>query len=348
MRTTALAHIPSKATLNQNHPQSIPDQLDALGIPSPTAGVEEPSGSQAASTCNDSESPLDDLEALQTDADCFGVYRVYARKPLYDLSQGSSPDTHHVTQSGPPDLDTRTTPYYHPFSNPSAAAMMVIHHLGSSTLSLRRTNDMAHILGGLGSDLSFLDLTNFDATVENRKLDAYITSAPENIFQREDGWQESSVRIRLPLDKTKMLETEAAEFEVKEIFHRDIIDVVSSVYQSGAVRDFNHIPFKQFWKSSEHATPERLYGEFFSSQAMLDADEEICKFCLENDLDHSDLEAATVPILLYSDSTHLASFGSASCWPIYLFFGSQSKYVRARPTSSACHHIAYMPKVCRI
>jgi hypothetical protein len=348
MRTEALAHIPSKETFNRNPPQSISDQLDALGMPSPTAGVEETSGSQATSTRNDSESPLDDLEGLRTDTDCFGVYRVYARKPLYSLSQFSSPDTHHVTQSGPPDLDTLTTPYYHPFSNPSAAAMMVIHHLGSSTLSLQRTSDIAHILGGLGSDLSLLDLTNFNAAVENRKLDAYLTSAPENMFQREDGWQESSVRIRLPLDKKKMPETQAAEFEVNEIFHRDIIDVVSSVYQSDAVRYFNHIPFKQFWKSSEHAPPERLYGEFFSSQAMLDADNEICKFCLENDLDHSDLEAVTVPILLYSDSTHLASFGTASCWPIYMFFGSQSKYVRARPTSSACHHIAYMPKVCHI
>jgi hypothetical protein len=191
-----------------------------------------------------------------------------------------------------------------------------------------------------------LDLRKFDAAVENRKLDAYLNSISESMFHREDGWLESSVRIRLPLDKTKMPETEAAEFEVKEVFHRDIIDVVSSVYQSDAVRSFNHIPFKQFWKSSEHAPPERIYGELFSSQAMLDADDEICRICMNNDLDNSDLEAVSVPILLYSDSTHLASFGTASCWPVYMFFGSQSKYIRAAPTSSACHHIAYLPKVC--
>jgi hypothetical protein len=143
-----------------------------------------------------------------------------------------------------------------------------------------------------------------------------------------------------------MLESSAVEFEVRGVFHRDIIDVISSVYQSGVVRSFNHVPFKQFWKPSEDSPPERLYGEIFSSQAMLDADDEICKHFPENDSDPgSDLEAVTVPLLLYSDSTHLANFGTASCWPVYMFFGSQSKYVRDKPTSSACHHIAYMPEV---
>jgi hypothetical protein len=145
-----------------------------------------------------------------------------------------------------------------------------------------------------------------------------------------------------------MSEGNAAEFEIRGVFHRNIIDVISSVYQSDLVRSFNNIPFKQFWKPSEDAPPECLYGELFSSQSMLDADNKICRLCLENNLDDSDLEAITVPILLYSDSTHLASFRTASCWPVYLLFGSQSKYVRAMPTSSACHHIAYMPKVCHI
>jgi hypothetical protein len=185
--------------------------------------------------------------------------------------------------------------------------------------------------------------------MENRRLDVYLKDTPESTSQREDGWLESSVQIRLPLDKRKMPETEAAEFEVEGVHHRDIIDVISSVYQSDVVQTFNHVPFKHYWKPSETAPPERLYGEFFSSDVMLGADDDICESCdrcSENDLDS--LETITVPLLLYSDSTHLASFGTASCWPMYLFIGSQSKYIRDKPTSSSCHHIAYMPKVCRI
>jgi hypothetical protein len=39
----------------------------------------------------------------------------------------------------------------------------------------------------------------------------------------------------MPLDKTKMPESDAAELEVGGVFHRDIIDVISSVYQSDVI-----------------------------------------------------------------------------------------------------------------
>ena len=60
-----------------------------------------------------------------------------------------------------------------------------------------------------------------------------------------------------------------------------------------------------------------------------------------------DLETFIVSALLYSDSTHLASFGSASLWPIYLYLGNISKYTRSKPTSFSAHHIAYIPTVRR-
>jgi hypothetical protein len=128
---------------------------------------------------------------------------------------------------------------------------------------------IAHVLGSLGSDLDPVDLGNFNAALEHKKLDTYLANAPGSVFHHEDGWLESLVRIRLPLDKMKMPESNAAELEVGGVFHRDIIEVISSVYRSDTVRSFNHIPFKQFWKPSEDALPERLYGEIFSSKAML-------------------------------------------------------------------------------
>jgi hypothetical protein len=345
---TALAHIPSKE--RGNPPQVTVDPIShsgSLGDPSPaTTDIDENCGSHMASD----ESTLDSSAPVITDPDCFGIYRVYARKPLCDPLQYRTLNTHCGTgipqNHGTVHTENRTTPYYHPFSNPSAAAMMVTHHSGTSVQSIQQTTQIAHVLGSLGSDLDPMDLGNFNAALEHKKLDAYLANAPGSVFHHEDGWLESSVRIRLPLDKMKMPESNAAELEVGGVFHRDIIEVISSVYRSDTVQSFNHIPFKQFWKPSEDALPERLYGEIFSSEAMIDIDEEICKSCPSNDSDESDLEAISVPLLLYSDSTHLASFGTASLWPVYLFFGSQSKYVRAMPTSYACHHIAYMPKVC--
>jgi hypothetical protein len=41
-----------------------------------------------------------------------------------------------------------------------------------------------------------------------------------------------------------------------------------------------------------------------------------------------DAEVAILAVLLWSDSTHLTNFGTASLWPVYLFLGNISKYTR--------------------
>jgi hypothetical protein len=61
--------------------------------------------------------------------------------------------------------------------------------------------------------------------------------------------------------------------------------------------------------------------------------------------DNPNTEVAIAPILVWSDSTHLANFGTASLWPIYIFFGNLSKYTRGKPTAFAAHHLAYIPSV---
>jgi hypothetical protein len=57
------------------------------------------------------------------------------------------------------------------------------------------------------------------------------------------------------------------------------------------------------------------------------------------------LETIIAAYMFWSDSTHLANFGTASLWPLYTFFGNLSKYTRAKPTSNSGYHQAYFPSV---
>ncbi|TEB23729.1 hypothetical protein FA13DRAFT_1797775 [Coprinellus micaceus] len=50
-------------------------------------------------------------------------------------------------------------------------------------------------------------------------------------------------------------------------------------------------------------------------------------------------------MMLWSDSTHLANFGTAKLWPVYMALGNLSKYVRSLPNSGALHHVAYIPSL---
>jgi hypothetical protein len=46
-----------------------------------------------------------------------------------------------------------------------------------------------------------------------------------------------------------------------------------------------------------------------------------------------------------SDATMLASFGTAKLWPLYLCFGNDSKYRRAKPSENLFEQVAYFEKV---
>ena len=85
-----------------------------------------------------------------------------------------------------------------------------------------------------------------------------------------------------------------------------------------------------------------MYGEMYSSDAMLEADKEVQDMPCELD---DEMERIVAPLMVWSDSTHLTNFGTASVWPFYLLFGSQSKYTRCKPTAFACHHLDYIPSV---
>ncbi|TFK80595.1 hypothetical protein K466DRAFT_503627, partial [Polyporus arcularius HHB13444] len=88
----------------------------------------------------------------------------------------------------------------------------------------------------------------------------------------------------------------------------------------------------------------RIYSEIFNTEAALEEDAAMrSKPRIPGDPE--DLEYCVTLICLYSDSTRLTSFGTASLWPIYMYFGNQSKYVRGRPTAYAAHHMAYIPSL---
>jgi hypothetical protein len=49
--------------------------------------------------------------------------------------------------------------------------------------------------------------------------------------------------------------------------------------------------------------------------------------------------------MFFSDATHLATFGTAKAWPLYMYFGNLTKYARSAPKSGACHLVGFLPSV---
>ena len=191
------------------------------------------------------------------------------------------------------------------------------------------------------------ELEGFNAVTATRRFDRKHFSKSDTTLEAGDGWKEGLVRIRVPCTRVKQKEVEAPEFVVDGILYRDIVEVIAAELEDADAFEHIHItPYKESWRPRPGDDPVRVYSETYNADAMLQSDEKMRDKLTTAHGSDGDLEAFVVSALLYSDSTHLASFGNASLWPVYLFLGNVSKYIRSKPTSFAAHHVAYIPTVC--
>ena len=215
--------------------------------------------------------------------------------------------------------------------------------------SLGTLNDLVHQVL-LAPDFNTNDLLGFDAAKEAKRLDDFHPSAPEESSSKSssqpkslgDGWIEASVPISLPCDGVShSSDATAPVFHVKGLVYRKPVEVIKAAFQEPSASQFHLSPFEEYWKPSPDSPPERIYSELYNTDTYIEEHEKI----RAQPRPDCQLETVIAPIMLWSDSTHLTSFGHASLWPSYLYIGSLSKYIRAKPTSFAAHHLAYIPKV---
>jgi hypothetical protein len=234
--------------------------------------------------------------------------------------------------------------FFAPFLNVTTFLLMCWFYNGSPMKSLAELDRLVNEVI-LVEEFNKADLQGFRAAKELERLDMY-HGDPEDIrssFSTSDGWQETSVKIRLPADGVTHESLEdAPELSIPGLFYRRPLEVIKNAFREAAAEQFHFTPFEQHYRPTPDAHPERLYSEIYTSPVMIEEHDRIRSHPREGGCT---LETVVAAIMLWSDSTHLASFGTASLWPIYLFLGNQSKYIRGKTSAFAAHHLAYIPKV---
>ncbi|TFK81828.1 hypothetical protein K466DRAFT_648231 [Polyporus arcularius HHB13444] len=353
---TSLAGLPEH--IRPQHPPT-----PAPAPPDPSPPIPEPGASRSGSpTCVD-QAPLD------TRPNRFGVFRRYfgalpSRDPEEGLTINAFTDSRNHLRPPLDDAehdplrpfgtdarraaDDKGSKSFAPFANISIWRCMRWLYNGSNQKTPGELNRLIREVF-LAPEYCRDDLVGFDARRENKRLDEH--AATSDAFGADDGWRKASVFIRLPKEgRAYASEHDAPLFEVKNVFVRSFREVIKVAYQDRSVKRFHWFPFQWFWQRKSSSpdipapVPERLISETYNSDAMLRLHEEIqhkARAAREPG-DADDLEYVVAPVQIYSDSTHLANFGTASLWPIYLFFGSLTKYIRSRPNAFAAHHLAYI------
>ena len=341
----------------QRRPTTYQDDLPAEPLPLISRILTE-------SACNEAQAPgLEPAsDAFQTLPDKFGVYRVYPNgRPsytpdeLYTISDsvgslnisankpGASSRSWFSPFGASLEAVTEVVAQSAPFANMSTLHLMSWFYSSSNTKSHAELDRLVNEVI-LSPDFSPAELVGFRAAKEANLMDEYLASGAQRAqtsSSARDQWLETSVIISLPCDGVKHAsEAVAPKFEVKGLYHRRIVEVVRSALAEPAAQKFHLFPFREYWKPSPDKPAERVYSEAFTADYFLGQYEKIL---------HTNPQKKRIPVMIgmmiWSDSTHLASFGTASIWPVYLYFGNQSKYTRAKPSEFAAHHLAYIPKV---
>jgi hypothetical protein len=150
--------------------------------------------------------------------------------------------------------------------------------------------------------------------------------------------KEAVITIPLPRHKKSGELHSNQSIQIPGLQYRSIVSVIREVYTTAENIYFH--PFELSHKTPRSESPEeRIYGEIYNSPILI---EEYKRLLQEP---RSEYEHIIVPLMFWSDATQLTQFSQAKAWPIYMFFGSQSKYLRGKPSKCLCHHIAYLPSV---
>jgi hypothetical protein len=191
----------------------------------------------------------------------------------------------------------------------------------------------------LNPDFAVAELAHFDAGRANKQVDADAQAASPLLAD----FKETSVEIEVPSGSSTVT---SRVFEVPGLYYRSLVSVIKSAFADPLSKHFHFAPFKLFHKVRSSAAQIRVWSEVYNSDAFLAEHDRIQR---HGKLPKDDLkckrEKVIAALMFWSDSTHLANFGTAKLWPIYMLFGNLSKYIRGKPNAGAEHHVAYIPSV---
>jgi hypothetical protein len=185
-------------------------------------------------------------------------------------------------------------------------------------------------------DFNQRDLDGFSVRKSLRTLD---NSGGKGTVTFPDDWLETGITLDIP---TKSKDEPSRSFNIPGFHYRPLLGVIRSAFADIQANAFHLMPFKRMWKDPLDGHQERVFDELYTSDSWLEAQDDLQRQPREPDCS---LERIIAGLMFFSDATHLATFGTAKAWPLYLYFGNLTKYARSAPKSGACHLVGFLPSV---
>jgi hypothetical protein len=282
---------------------------------------------------------------LESAKNSFGLFRRYrsdkfpSHDPEGDIRESDLLDivdvhTHEPASDPTPD----PTPSYGPFPNKASFQLGDWYWNHGAQKSQEDFKALLDIVSA--DDFQPEDIREMNWNQVNHQLAN--ASEQEEWMDEDAGWDVSPVTISVPFDHHADTPGRR-EFTFANLYHRSLVAVIrDKISNPNHHPHFHHQPYELLWQPNDQQEAVRVYGELYSSPTFIDAHTALQESPREP---NCDLERVVVALMFWSDATQLTNFGSVKLWPLYLFFGNDSKYRRCKPSANCCEHIAYFETV---
>jgi hypothetical protein len=272
---------------------------------------------------------------FRTSTNAFGLWKDYRYRPSQDPNAIILPeDLYHANTSTSSTIihERHETEVSSPYKSKSIELVIDWQNTGSCAKSNEEINRLVRdVLRH--PDFRLDDLEHFNAARENRKADA----TEENpLFLLS--FTCANISIDVPSGSKH---SSPRSFSIPGLYYRKITCLIQEAFESPISRHFHLSPFNLYRKHPDGEANERVYSELYDSDVFYDEHDNVQR--APSDDQTCKREKVVAALMFWSDATHLATFGTAKMWPVYLLFGNLSKYIRLKPNSGATKHLAYIP-----
>lgn len=283
---------------------------------------------------------------FRTVRNVFGLVRQYfsSTPPSHDPEEAITlQDISFIPPVVPANLGGLAEPYnpFYPYPNQSSFKLGHWYWNGTVQKSHQSFKELLDIVGCPDFDPGDVEHTHWDKI--NSQLGASVDDEGGDEWEDEDaGWRKTQVAIEVPFSRTTA-QPGAQPYVAADLYHRPLVSVIREKLANAQDDEhFHYEPYELLWQPPHLSHEVKIQGELYTSPAFMDAHRELQASTGEAGCD---LPRVVAALMFWSDATQLTTFGNARLWPVYMYFGNESKYRRCRPSCHLGNHVAYFQKV---
>jgi Plavaka transposase len=230
---------------------------------------------------------------------------------------------------------------FHPYPNQTSFELGHWYWNGTAQKSHQSFKGLLDIIGCSDFDPNDVRHTHWDKI--NSKLGASVDEEDDEWLDEDAGWRKTEVTIEVPFSRTTA-QPGVRPYIAADLYHRSLISVIrEKLANAEDVEHFHYEPYRLRWKPPHLPQEVNIQGELYTSPAFMEAHSTLQESPGEPGCD---LPRVVTALMIWSDATQLTTFGNAKLWPVYMYFGNESKYRRCKPSHHLGNHVAYFQKVC--